>query len=157
MTAEALKSLLTSERAAIERFLIARGSSAVEAEDLLQDLFIKLETRPTGPVADVKAYLYRMADNLFLDCRRAEQRRKRREEDWSAPEGTLSTVGSPASLGADQALIAQEQLRAVESALAQLPERTTEVFSRFRIDGQRQSAIAADLGISLSAVEKHLG
>ncbi len=37
-----------------------------------------------------------------------------------------------------------------------MPERTRTIFRRFRIDGQQQSVIAAELGISVSAIEKHL-
>ena len=37
-----------------------------------------------------------------------------------------------------------------------LPERTRTIFRRFRIDGEPQRLIADELGISVSAVEKHL-
>jgi RNA polymerase sigma-70 factor (ECF subfamily) len=37
-----------------------------------------------------------------------------------------------------------------------LPERTRAIFRRFRLDGEPQRRIAEDIGISVSAVEKHL-
>jgi RNA polymerase sigma-70 factor (ECF subfamily) len=56
----------------------------------------------------------------------------------------------------EQALIARERLALVSAALAALPERTLLAFRRYRIDGMPQRQIAGELGISLSAVEKHL-
>ena len=53
-------------------------------------------------------------------------------------------------------LIAREQLAEAEAALRDLGERTDLVFRRFRIEGVSQRDIADELGISLSAVEKHL-
>jgi DNA-directed RNA polymerase specialized sigma24 family protein len=37
-----------------------------------------------------------------------------------------------------------------------LGDRTDLVFRRYRVEGRSQKEIAAELGISLSAVEKHL-
>ncbi|WP_138921377.1 sigma factor-like helix-turn-helix DNA-binding protein, partial [Novosphingobium pentaromativorans] len=37
-----------------------------------------------------------------------------------------------------------------------LPDRTAWIFRQYRIEGQSQRDIAHELGISLSAVEKHL-
>jgi RNA polymerase sigma-70 factor (ECF subfamily) len=56
----------------------------------------------------------------------------------------------------EQALIARERLALISKALAELPERTLFVFRRYRIDGVPQREIAGEIGISLSAVEKHL-
>lgn len=44
----------------------------------------------------------------------------------------------------------------VDEALASLGARTTYVFLRSRLDAVPQPAIAREIGISLSAVEKHL-
>ena len=154
MTAHLLKSLFMASRPALLRFLRMRGASAEEAEDLVQDLYLKLDVQPIGSVTEPRAYLYRMADNLMLDRRRAAMRRERREESWSDNDTGITAPSAP--IATDDALIAQEQVRLVTAALATLPERTVEIFRRFRIEGERQKAIAADFGISVSAVEKHL-
>jgi RNA polymerase sigma-70 factor (ECF subfamily) len=122
---------------------------------VLQDLVVKLESRPSGPIADPRAYLYRMAENLLLDRIRSEGRRRGREQAWvGARSGSALDVDDRPS--PEQALIARERLALVSAALAALPERTLSVFRRYRIDGVPQREIAAELGISLSAVEKHL-
>lgn len=156
MPPQSLQTLFMASRPALLRFVQLRGVSADEAEDLVQDLYVKLEGLAVGPIAEPRAYLYRMADNLVLDRRRAAVRRARREELWSQTRpGSPDSPGDPTA-AADDALIARHQLQIVESALARLPERTVEIFRRFRIEGERQKHIAADLGISVSAVEKHL-
>jgi RNA polymerase sigma-70 factor (ECF subfamily) len=144
-----LKQLLFEMRGALLRMLSARGAAPDEAEDLLQELFVRLETQAIGPVGEPKAYLYRMADNLFLDRRRAETRRAAREQRWGEQDNELRPTP-------ERELIGRERLAMVSAALAALPERTVEIFRRFRLDGESQRAIGDSLGISLSAVEKHL-
>ncbi|MCY7279450.1 MAG: RNA polymerase sigma factor [Sphingomonas bacterium] len=154
MTAHPLQSLFLASRPALLRFLRSRGAATDEAEDLLQDLYLKLERQLASNITEPRAYLYRIADNLWLDRRRGTQSRARREEAWL--DASFANTSPSSSIASDDALIAQEQLRLVAAALATLPTRTMEVFRRFRIDGERQKVIAADLGITVSAVEKHL-
>jgi len=149
-----LQTLILTMRPSLVRFLRARGASPEEAEDLAQDLFLKAEGLDGRPIGEPSAYLYRMADNLFLDRRRSALRRQRREEDWAGQSGDLATTSG--QIRADDELNARHQLEIIEEALATLPDRTADIFRRFRIDGERQKAIATELGISVSAVEKHL-
>jgi len=150
-----LQQVFSSARAELLRFLQARGLSREDAEDLLQDLYVKIETSTLPPVSEPKAYLYSMANNLAHDRRRSEQSRKRRDGAWLSEQN-----GSPGDMerswDPDAVLQARDHLRRVEAALDGLPERTSSVFRRYRIEGESQKAIAASLGISLSAVEKHL-
>jgi RNA polymerase sigma factor (sigma-70 family) len=150
-----LGDLLAANRVDLLRILTARGIMREEAEDLLQDLFIRLEGRPVGSIARVRPYLLRTIDNLRLDRYRTASRRAGREAAWAVAQAGSSPFADSGP-SAERALIARDRLRAVSSALATLPERTLTVFHRFRIDEVRQKAIAAELGISLSAVEKHL-
>ncbi|WP_159981344.1 MULTISPECIES: RNA polymerase sigma factor [unclassified Novosphingobium] len=143
----------------LRRFLLARRVSEADAEDLLQDLFLRVETSVTGPVRSPKAYLYQMLNNMAHTRRRTEARQKARDADWlDAPVGSAGTDMEMPDLApdAETALLARDHLARVEAALEKLPERTAHVFRQYRIDGISQKVIARDLGISLSAVEKHL-
>lgn len=154
MASDSLEQVFLAHRPALERFLRARCGNAAEAEDLLQDLWLKL-AGVMVPVAEPLAYLYRMADNLVLDRRRSAQRRERRDDAWIDFSGSGSAGVSDAP-SAERAIIARGQLAQVAQAFDELGERTTAIFKSYRIDGVGQKEIAAQQGISLSAVEKHL-
>ena len=92
---------------------------------------------------------------LAKRLQRLLRRRERRNQDWTeATGGPEIGVSDPPS--GERMLIAREQLVATEAALKALGERTELVFRRYRVEGASQRQIADELGISLSAVEKHL-
>jgi RNA polymerase sigma-70 factor (ECF subfamily) len=153
MTTGGLEAVFMENRAALLRFLRARGAGE-GAEDLLQDMWVKASAGASGPIADPLAYLYRAANNLMLDKRRAALRGQRRDREWhDIGGGELGVSEAPSG---ERVLIAREQLAAADAALKALGERTDFVFRRYRIEGATQQGIADELGISLSAVEKHL-
>lgn len=146
--------VLLANKSRLERFLRARLNDDAEAEDVLQELWIKVRTLQPGPIADPLAYLFRMTMNAALDRRRSARRRLAREDEW-AGDGVWA-VGSEHAPNAEHVLIARDELQRVDAALNALPDRTNRIFRTFRIEGASQRAIAAEHGISVSAVEKHL-
>lgn len=144
-----LEAVFLDNRPALLRFLRARGAGE-GAEDLLQELWIKASAGASGPIAEPLAYLYRTANNLMLDRRRAELRGARRDAQWH------ETGDDTAAAESEVRLIARERLQTVEQTLAGLGERTDIIFRRYRLEGVSQRDIATEFGISLSAVEKHL-
>lgn len=149
-----LSGVFEANRRALHRFLAARRVQPDEVDDILQEIFLRIRTTPTGPISDPLAYLYRMADNLVIDLHRSQGRRARREEAWTATHRGDGEVDRQPS--AEEVLIAKEQLTHIRQTLLRLPERTLLIFRRFRLEGVGQRQIAAELGISVSAVEKHL-
>ena len=154
MVASGLSAVLIAHRAALLRFLRARGAGE-DADDIMQELWLKVDRmEAAGPIADPRAYLFRMADNLMHDRVRANVRRSNRELAWG--QTGYDAGGQDEAPSVERTLAARQRLRQVERALATLGERTQVIFRRFRIDGVTQSRIAQEEGISLSAVEKHL-
>lgn len=147
---DGLQRVILNERARLLRFLAARGAGD-EAEDVLHDLWQRVSVAPAQPVADPVAYLFRAAENLMRDRRRSLVSRERRQMDWH--EAGPSPEDEP--LG-ERVLIARERVRQAEAMLAGLGPRVDQVFRRYRLDGMGQAAIARDLGVSLSSVEKDL-
>ncbi|MEJ7925299.1 RNA polymerase sigma factor [Sphingobium sp. AN641] len=149
-----LADVFLAHRTALLRFLRARGAGT-EAEDLVQDLWLKVEGRDGEDVADPLSYLYRMANNLMLDRYRSITRRERREQDWvDAGSGVMAEAADDRL--ADERMIAAQQLEAARAVLRDLGPRVELVFRRFRIEGVGQRTIARELGISLATVEKDL-
>lgn len=146
---DGLEAVFAANRPALLRFLRARGAGDA-AEDLLQEIWIKAATAATGPIADPLAYLFRTANNLLLDRRRSELRSARRDQNWG------EDVAAEPETSAERALLARSDLAEADATLRALGERTDHVFRRYRVDGISQRQIADELGISLSAVEKHL-
>ena len=155
--APGLEAMFLANRAALLRYLRVRLRGDGDGEDILQDLWLKLADIDASLIAEPLAYLYRAAENLVLDRRRSAQRRNAREQEWTKGhiEGSIAAPRD-AQPSADRLLVARDQLRRVDAVLDTLPERTAFAFRAVRIDGVPQKQIAAEMGISLSAVEKHL-
>jgi RNA polymerase sigma factor (sigma-70 family) len=152
--ATGLSHIFMANRAALLRFLRARGAGE-DAEDLLQDIWMKLQAKDVGPVADPLPYLYRTANNLMLDRYRSASRRERRELDWAAGAGGV--MADPTEeVPVDERMILNQRLEKAQAVLRDLGPRVELVFRRFRLEGVGQRVIAEELGISLTTVEKDL-
>lgn len=154
MTSAGLEAVLLANRAALLRFLAAHGAGDA-AEDVLQELWIKVSAIPDGPIAAPLPYLFRAANNLMIDRHRARRQAADRDKAWSEVAGLATGEASDEPSG-ERRMIAREALAIVESVLADLPPRTATIFRRHRIDELPQKAIAADMGLSISTVESDL-
>ena len=150
-----MRQLLVEMRDELKRFMLARQCDPAEVDDLLQDLFVKLSTGKTGPIGNPRAYLYQMANNLLLDRRRGRQRQARRDDSWARSQFGQDLLEDP-SASPERVAIDRDLLAQVEAGLREMPERTADILRRYRLEGQSQKVIAEQIGISLSAVEKHL-
>lgn len=144
-----MAALLLAHRAQLVRFLEARGAGHA-AEDLFQELWIKLSAAPTGPIGQPLPYLYRAANNLMLDRFRSAQAAAKREQAW----GEVGVEDAPPST--EQQLMSRELLAQTDAAIDALGERPAAIFRAFRLEGQAQRDIAARMGVSLSTVEADL-
>ena len=149
-----LEAAFLQNRERLLRFLVARGAGEA-AEDLLQEIWIKISGRSSGPIASPVSYLFRTADLLMIDRYRAARQAQKRDRDWSdANYGTVPGVSDAPS--AERHLMAMEHARLVSETLAGLGERAAAVFRRHRIDGIPQREVAREFGVSLSTVESEL-
>jgi RNA polymerase sigma factor (sigma-70 family) len=147
-----LKAYLLRERPVLLRLLTARLGSAEEAEDVVQELWLRLSTMNSTPIAQPGGYLFRMASNIATDRRRSAVAGSRREQDWIETHGAADGVAPSAEAG----MLASERLRQIDAVIAALPERTARIFRLYRYEEMPRRAVADLVGISVSAVEKHL-
>lgn len=153
MSSTGLEAVFLSSRDRLLAFLRAHGAGDA-AEDLLQELWLKVSSAPAGPIAQPLSYLYRAANNLMLDRYRSQQQASKRDQDWT--EAATTVPGQSDEPSTERRLIAREQLRLAQAALDSLGERPAAIFRRHRIDGVGQREIAGEFGISISTVESDL-
>jgi RNA polymerase sigma-70 factor (ECF subfamily) len=143
--------VLAAERPLLLRLLRGRGLPPEEAEDVVQEMWLKLPALAGGPIRDPVAYLCRMAVNLAADRRLAAARLRRRGEDWHAAQPEAADHPT-----AEDALIAADEWRRAQAVLAAMPPRMKEALQWFRLERLGQREIAERLGITVSGVEKLL-
>lgn len=153
--ASGLAAIYAASRPELLRFLVARCGDKAEAEDLLQDLWLKLDRIVVGPVSNGRAYLFRMANNLVLDRRRAQHRAMARDRAWVGEGAAIGERPDPAPL-ADEAMSASQEADVLSRAIANLPPGARRALQLYRFEGLGQGEVAATMGISRSGVEKHL-
>ena len=149
---QGMDAVLLAHRAQLIRFLESHGAGDA-AEDLFQELWMRVTQRPTGPVGNPLAYLYRAANNLMVDRYRSERQARLRDQAWTEARGAEDMAPDPS---AEDILLAREELRRLDAALSALGDRAARCFRRFRLDGVPQREIAVELGVSLSTVESDL-
>jgi RNA polymerase sigma-70 factor (ECF subfamily) len=159
--AAGLARVIEDHRGALLQFLTARCGSAEEAKDLLQELWIKVsEQQPTGPIANPRAYLFRMANNLVLDTVRGRQRAMRRDRAWIEADADgiapLPDDRPDPAEPADVALVRRQEAEILRGAIDNLPEGAARALMLYRFEEMGQGEIAQVMGISRSGVEKHL-
>lgn len=146
-----LTAIFLAQRPMLLRLLMARLGDRDEAEDVLQDMWMRIDQLDGGTVAQPAAFLYRVAANLATDRRIAARRRGTREAAW------LDHLPEADDLpDAERAAIARDEWRRIEEAIDAMPERMAAALRLFRIEEQPQRVIAERLGISVSGVEKLL-
>lgn len=128
----------------------ARGD--IDPEELLNIAFLRLERySAVHPVKNPKAFLVQTAKNLLIDNYRHGQISARYAEDLL--QSSEDRDDSPLQ---DEVFAARARLERVKRGLDQLPPRTKEIFLMYRLDELKCTEIARRMGISVSAVEKHI-
>lgn len=151
MDAPCFDTLVSRYRRPLLSFFQRRSVGAEDAEDLTQEVFMRLSRRfarlhwgnPDGLVFTVAA-------NALIDHERHERARRRDrhvEVDPALPADEPS---------AETALAGRERLRSLVAALDTLSPSVRAAFVLCRFENLTQAEAAARLGLSVSAVEKHM-
>lgn len=139
-------------RPALIAFFLRRIRNHAEAEDLTQEVLLRVAQR--GAAIDASrpdAYVFQIAANLLRDRGRRQKVRAAYQAGLAANEATWVEELDP-----DRVLQAKQSLATVLGALRDLPERTRTIFLLFRLENMKQREIADMLGISVRTVEQHV-
>jgi RNA polymerase sigma-70 factor (family 1) len=132
----------------IRRFLFYKTQDVDKAEDILQEVFIKLwENCSKVDYHKVKSYVYSIANNMFLN----EKKHEKVVLNFNNNNGKFDTNESP-----EYILLEKEFMEKLENTISALPEKQREVFLLNRIEKKKYKEIALHLDISVKAVEKRM-
>jgi RNA polymerase sigma factor (sigma-70 family) len=139
-------------RPALMRYFERHGVAAMDAEDMTQEVFDRLVRRSdVASIERLDRYLFETARNVAIDYhRRAKSRGRGRHLVYQ------DALHAPIDASPETIYCANEDLHSVMTVLRELPERTRNIFVLVRLENIKQVEVARRMGLSISAVEKHL-
>ncbi|WP_295240894.1 sigma-70 family RNA polymerase sigma factor [uncultured Brevundimonas sp.] len=156
---QALADAWLDSRPALVRFLTARTGSSAAAEDLAQDVWVRLQSMTEEAAAEVRhpqAFLYRIAANLALDASKAQRRAGARDLEWRRASAIDDAAEAQDAPSAEDAVWARLKLEKVVAAIDRMPPKAAEAFRLHKMAGISQAEVAERMGVSRSAVEKYV-
>lgn len=142
---EAFHRLFEEQFASLFRYLNRLTGDADLAEDIAQEVLVKLHQRGSMP-EDTRGWMGAVANNLLRDVRRTAKRRLR----LLASQPAEATVGSPAP-ASDEKVLADERRDAIHAALGELSDRDRQLLL-LRHEGYSYRQIAQAAGVAESSV-----
>lgn len=138
--------LYLAHRTALVDYASSILNCRAQAEDVVQEAWLRFNGRPDSeaPINQPLGYLYRIVRNLAFDMTRQATSERRQP----GGENLLDEL-SDESPGPEQQAAGVDELRIVNAALAELPERVRLAFAMHRLEGHTLQHIAATLGISV--------
>lgn len=120
---------------------------AETASELTQETFVRfMKSAARMPIDSPRAYLYRIAANLLTDHTRRKSVRLEVVSDDAVDQVADSHPG------AEQTVLAKEELHRLQQAVDALPPRRREIFILHKYKGLSYGEIADRLGISKNTV-----
>lgn len=145
-------------RSPLNRFFHRRTQNQAEAEDLTQEVFLRVARRDEQSTPEnIDAFIFAIASNLLRDRgRRRAVRGVAVDAEELMARGQTPDSALVEEIDPQRVLSAKEDLRRVLAAINELPVRTQDAFVLRRMEGMSIKEVANALGVSVSAVEKHL-
>jgi RNA polymerase sigma factor (sigma-70 family) len=148
--------VVEQEGARLGNFIRSRVPNALDAEDILQDVFYELveANRLLMPIEHVTGWMYRVARNRITDLWR-----KVKPESLSDPvsradgeERLLEDLLPSPEDGPDAVYIRKAVLADMKLALRELPEEQRWVFIAHEVEGRSFRELVAETGINLNTL-----
>lgn len=134
-------------RHAIIAYVVRKGHARDVAEDVAQESLAKLlHYARQGRPASLYGLALKIASNSLIDRIRGETR-------FGAPVDETYACKAPLP---DAVVEDRQQLSLLSAALEHIPPLRRAVLVRRRVENQSHARIAAELGLSIAAVEKHV-
>ncbi|RLQ22191.1 sigma-70 family RNA polymerase sigma factor [Seongchinamella sediminis] len=150
--------LVARHGAPLENYLARKLDNREDAAELAQEAYMRLHRLEQPEKLDnARAFLFQVATNLAVD----QLRRRQLHFRFLKTEKSQAVEGEPLDLNAagaspEQILGAREKLQAIEKALEAMPLKVRQAFLLHRQNGLPYSAIAEQMQVSVSSVEKYI-
>ncbi|QBA64824.1 RNA polymerase sigma factor [Muriicola soli] len=145
---QVFNTIFKSNSKTIFNYIYYKYGNEEKAYDAVQEAFVKLwENCAKVTPEKAKAFVYKVANNLYLNVLKAEKVRLKYAEKATKDR----KQESPEFL-----LEEKEFQQKLDRALESLPENQRTVFLLNRIDGKKYKEIAEMEGVSVKAIEKRM-
>ncbi len=155
-----VEALVKEHGTMLVRFLTRRMKNREDAEDIAQAAFMRLYTLDDlDKLSNARAFLFQVAANMSIDqLRRQVLHKNYIERETSVVSKDLSAMATviPENVSLERELEAQETLKLIYASLAKLPQNVRQAFILNRAKGMTYPAIAKQMGVSVSSVEKYI-
>lgn len=132
------------------RYIAARIPHKYEAEDLTQDVFMRLlESNVIVEQNTAKALLLTIARNIVTDTLRRYHKKEDVMSVWDYEHSASAST-------AEDELILHEMESAYNASVDSLPDKCRQIFCLMENDGLAASEIAAMLSLSKRTIESHI-
>lgn len=144
----AYKQLFLRYYTIIYRFLLKMLSDSEQAEDIAQNIFMRVWIRRymLNPEGSIKSYLYVLAKNEALNILKKKR--------VIIIESEMPQVES--GVAADECLLYDELAYSIEKGISELPSQRQAVFRMSREEYLTNKEIAEKMNLSVRTVEKHI-
>lgn len=156
---KAFEQLLRRHRRPVYNFLLRHVGSAANAEELLQETFLRVikTAKSYAPRAKFTTWLFTIARNLSVDhARRAKHRNAASLEQTNGQGGRIGDRVANGGQAVDEAVIGKEAVEEIESALESLEDEQREVFLMREYLDMPFKEIAAVVGCSENTVKSRM-
>lgn len=135
---------------------LSRKVPSEDANDLAQEALLRMhKCQQERRLDNVRAFLFKTANNLVIDQIRRDKIRDRFFNAELLPQqGSDNTTQCVPS--AERTVCAEEELDQVAQIVDDMPERVKRAFLLSRGSGLSYGEIAKEMGVSVSMVEKHI-
>lgn len=129
------------------RRFFSRRAGADEAEDLVQEVFLRLQARAgTQSVENVEGYLFTIARNVLIS--------RYRRHRLSGGEAWLQDDDGADELSPERILMGKQEYERLLAAILELPPKARAAFLFHRFDNMTYQAIAERMGIAKRSVKE---
>ncbi|HEX9820518.1 MAG TPA: RNA polymerase sigma factor [Methylomirabilota bacterium] len=152
MEATAFDGIVVTHHGEIFRYLRRLSSRPAEADDLSQETFLRAYRAWSGlaPDANVRAWLFAIATNVFRNHLRSERRRRAAHDTVRATRRELDADGP------EEEAMAGEMLTLTEAAIRRLPLKQRLAFTLRKLHELDYELIGQSLDCSADTARAHV-